>query len=283
MPARRMFVVISAIVLIIAACGGGGGAGATAGDMLARIKKDGVIRVGTDPNYAPQSFQKSDGTFDGFDVAVANEIAKRLGVTAKFETPDFAVVEAGNWADRFDISVGSMTITEKRKGVLDFTEPYYYTPAQMAAIKDIGITTLDGLAGKKVCVGEATTYYEWLTGTLKLGDGSALAPVPAGAEATTQKTDQDCAQSVKSGRRDADGWLSSSTTVQQAIDAGTPFITVGDPVFYEPLAVATDKAAPPHAELQAELDRIIKEMHTDGTLAALSKQWFNGQDLTTKQ
>ena len=178
-----MFVVISAIVLIIAACGGGGGAGATAGDMLARIKKDGVIRVGTDPNYAPQSFQKSDGTFDGFDVAVANEIAKRLGVTAKFETPDFSVVEAGNWADRFDISVGSMTITEKRKGVLDFTEPYYYTPAQMAAIKDIGITTLDGLAGKKVCVGEATTYYEWLTGTLKLGDGSALAPVPAGAEA----------------------------------------------------------------------------------------------------
>ena len=52
-PARRMFVVISAIVLIIAACGGGGGASATAGDMLARIKKDGVIRVGTDPNYAP--------------------------------------------------------------------------------------------------------------------------------------------------------------------------------------------------------------------------------------
>ena len=80
MPARRSFVVISAIVLLIAACGGGGG-GATTEDMLARIKKDGVIRVATDPNYAPQSFQKSDGTFDGFDVAVANEIAKRLGVT----------------------------------------------------------------------------------------------------------------------------------------------------------------------------------------------------------
>ena len=283
MSARRSFVVISAIVLIIAACGGGGGASATAGDMLARIKKDGVIRVGTDPNYAPQSFLKSDGTFEGFDIDVANEIAKRLGVTAKFETPDFSIVEAGNWADRFDISVGSMTITEKRKGVLDFTEPYYYTPAQMAAIKDVGITTLDGLAGKKVCVGEGTTYYQWLTGSLVLGDGSALAPVPAGAEALTQKTDQDCAQAVKSGRRDADGWLSSSTTVQQAIDTGTPFITVGDPVFYEPLAVATDKAAPPHAELQAELDRIVKEMHTDGTLSALSKKWYAGQDLTTKQ
>lgn len=250
--------------------------------MLARIKSNGVIRVGTDPNYAPQSFQKADGTFDGFDVEVANEIAKRLGVTVKFETPDFSVVEAGNWADRFDISVGSMTVSEKRKGVLDFTEPYYFTPAQMAVIKDIGITSLDGLAGKKICVGEGTTYYQWLTGTLVLGDGGALAPVPAGAEALTQKTDQDCAQSVKSGRRDADGWLSSSTTVQEAIDKGTPFVTVGDPLFFEPLAVATDKAAPPHAELQAELDRIVKEMHTDGTLSKLSMKWFD-KDLTTKQ
>jgi polar amino acid transport system substrate-binding protein len=280
--ARRSAIVIASVLFILAACGGGGSA-STSGDMLARIKSNGVIRVGTDPNYAPQSFQKSDGTFDGFDVAVANEIAKRLGVKAKFETPDFSIVEAGNWADRFDISVGSVTVTEKRKGVLDFTEPYYFTPAQMAAIKDVGITTLDGLAGKKICVGEGTTYYQWLTGTLKLGDGSALAPVPTGAEALTQKTDQDCAQSVKSGRRDADGWLSSSTTVQEAIDKGTPFVTVGDPVFYEPLAVATDKAAPPHTELQAELDKIITDMHADGTLSALSKQWFNGQDLTTKQ
>jgi polar amino acid transport system substrate-binding protein len=283
-PSRRIAVVIATIVLIAAACGGGGSGSPSAGDdMLARIKAAGEIRVGTDPNYAPQSFLKSDGTFEGFDIDVANEIAKRLGVTAKFETPDFSIVEAGNWADRFDISVGSVTITEKRKGVLDFTEPYYFTPAQMAAIKDIGITTLDGLAGKKVCVGDGTTYYQWLTATLVLGDGSATAPVPAGAEALTAKTDQDCAQAVKSGRRDADGWLSSSTTVQAAIDAGTPFITVGDPVFYEPLAVATDKAAPPHVELQAELDRIVTEMHEDGTLSALSKKWFDGQDLTTKQ
>jgi len=279
---RRSVIVISSVLFILAACGGGGGGASAGGDMLARIKSNGVIRVGTDPNYAPQSFQKADGTFDGFDVEVANEIAKRLGVTVKFETPDFSVVEAGNWADRFDISVGSMTVSEKRKGVLDFTEPYYFTPAQMAVIKDIGITSLDGLAGKKICVGEGTTYYQWLTGTLVLGDGGALAPVPAGAEALTQKTDQDCAQSVKSGRRDADGWLSSSTTVQEAIDKGTPFVTVGDPLFFEPLAVATDKAAPPHAELQAELDRIVKEMHTDGTLSKLSMKWFD-KDLTTKQ
>ena len=60
-------------------------------------------------------------------------------------------------------------------------------------------------------------------------------------------------------------------------------VPVGAPVFYEPLAVATDKSGPPHAELQAELDKIIKAMHADGTLSTFSKKWFDGQDLTTKQ
>jgi len=275
-----MFAAVAA--LAFTACSGSTSSTAPK-DMLAKIKEAGVIRVGTDPAYPPQSELKPDGTFEGFDIDVANEIAKRLGVTAKFETPDFSVVEAGKWADRFDISVGSVTITKPRLANLDFTEPYYFTPAQMAATTASGITTLDGLAGKATCVGDATTYFQWINGTLELGDGSALAPVPAGMTATTQKTDQECALSAKSGRHDFDGWLSSSTTVAAGIAGGAPLVPVGDPVFYEPLAVATDKAGPPHAELQAELDKIIKAMHADGTLSTFSKKWFDGQDLTTKQ
>ena len=176
-----------------------------------------------------------------------------------------------------------IAITKKRLDNLDFTDPYYFTPAQMAATTASGITTLEGLAGKTVCVGEGTTYFQWINGELTLGDGSALAPVPAGMQATTLKTDVDCALSVKSGRKDFDGWLSSSTTVAQAIKDGTPMVNVGDPVFYEPLAVATDKSGPAHAELQAALDQIVKDMHADGTLTAFSKKWFEGQDLTTRQ
>ena len=302
---RRLVMVWISTIFVATACGGGsasptGGAGASTGaspstgasqpaasagdpnDMLARILKNGEIRVGTDPNYAPQSFLKPDGTFEGFDIDVANEIAKRLGVTAKFETPDFSVVEAGNWADRFDVSVGSVTITVPRLENLDFTQPYYFTPAQMAATVESGVRTLEGLAGDIICVGEGTTYYQWLTGTLKLGDKSALAQVPQGATATTLKTDQDCAQSIQSGRHDFQGWLSSSTTVDAAIKGGAPFATVGDPVFFEPLAVAIDKKSPPHAELLAAIEKIVADMHADGTLSAFSKKWFEGLDLTTK-
>jgi len=305
----RLSMVITAAALLFAACSSSGGssvapssapsaavsvapsvaasvapsvAAADPNDLLAKIKAAGVIRVGTDPAYPPQSELKPDGTFQGFDIDTANEIGKRLGVKVKFETPDFSVVEAGKWAGRFDISVGSVTITKTRLTNLDFTDPYYFTPAQMTATKASGITTLEGLAGKTVCVGEATTYFQWISGTLALGDGSALAPVPAGMKVTTLKSDADCALSAKSGRKDFEGWLSSSTTVATALAGGAPLIDVGAPVFYEPLAVATDKTGPPHAELQAALDKIIKDMHADGTLSASSKKWFDGQDLTTR-
>jgi polar amino acid transport system substrate-binding protein len=300
MRSRRWSSALAATLLVMAACQGGGQTAATAeatpeaaespaagGDgeeMLTRIQEEGVIRVATDPAYPPQSELLPDGTFEGFDIDVANEIGERLGVEVEFETPNFDEVVAGNWADRWDISVGSVTITTEREAVLDFTEPYYFTPAQMAATEESGITDLEGLAGMTVCVGEATTYQSWLEGTLEIaGEAPEPAEPPEDVEVTTFSTDTECADAVQGGRFEFEGWLTSSTTLANAINEGAPFVEVGDPVFFEPLAVATDKAGPPHDELQAELDRIIGEMHEDGTLSELSEKWFEGLDLTTSE
>jgi len=114
-------------------------------DYLQRIKDAGVIRMSTDPAYPPQS-EWVNGEIVGFDIDVGREIATRLGVDLALETPDWALITAGSWGDRWDFSVGSMTITSAREEVLDFTQPYYYTPAQMAASTHSGITTLEGLA-----------------------------------------------------------------------------------------------------------------------------------------
>ena len=307
--ARRSGLLLAGLILLTACQGGGTpgaggtGAGSPAGtaaaggdDLLAEIQERGVLRVSTDPNYAPQSFLTPEGEFVGFDIDVATEIANRLGVDVAFETPSFDAVVAGGWAGRWDVSVGSITVTEERQAVLDFTEPYYFTPAQMAATVASGITTLEQLAGRRVCVGASTTYLLWLQGTLELPDGADITPPPENIEPVTLETDQLCAQTIASGRTDFEGFLSSSTTIAAAMSAGTPIVLVGNPVFYEPLAVATDKAGPPHDELQAELDRIVREMHEDGTLSRLSETWFcsspddeppcdegQGLDLTTRE
>jgi polar amino acid transport system substrate-binding protein len=163
--------------------------------------------------------------------------------------------------------------------VIDFSVPYYFTPAQMAASTESGITTLEGLAGKTVCAGESTTYFQWLSGTLDFGPGGKPAPPPAGVTAVTLPTDRDCAVQWQSGRHDFEGWLSSDTTVEEAISDGLPLVKVGDPVYSEPLAVAADKSGPDASDFLAWLDEQMTAMHADGTLSELSIKWFD-EDIT---
>jgi len=250
------------------------------GGLLDKVLKAGVLTVSTDPNYKPASFKNPDGTFQGFDIDVATEVAKRLGVKVQFVTPDWSLITAGSWSGRWDASVGSMTITAERQKVLDFSPPYYYTPAQMAASVASGITTLDGLAGKSICAGAATTYLDWLQGKkLDFGTLSPTSTPPAGIKTVSLKTDDLCPQTWAAGRNDFQGWLSASPIVDGAIAAKQPVVKVGDPVYFEPLAIATDKSGPATSDFIAALTTIVTAMHQDGTLSAMSQKWF-GTDLT---
>jgi polar amino acid transport system substrate-binding protein len=281
---------LGAVAVLAAACTGGGASPAPAasegggdqpiaGGLLDKVLTAGTIVMSTDPQYPPQSELTPDGSYEGFDIDVGTEIAKRLGVDIKFETPSWDVLTAGSWGGRWDFSVGSMTITTPREEVLAFSNPYYYTPAQMAASTASGITTLEGLAGKTICAGAATTYYDWLTGALDLGSYTPQNSAPEGSTATTLDTDRLCAEAWKAGRQDFEGWLSSSTTVDQAVKEGLPLVTVGDPVYFEPLGVAFDKSGPDPTDMVERVNTILDEMRADGTLKAMSEKWF-GLDLT---
>jgi ABC-type amino acid transport substrate-binding protein len=140
--------------------------------------------------------------------------------------------------------------------------------------------TVEDLAGQTVCVGESTTYLFWIDGTLSLPEGSGeIAEVPEGMQATTLPTDIDCAEAWRSGRTDEfQGWLTALPTAQGALDEGYPVRLVGDPVFFEPLAVAFDKSVDDNDSLVAAVDQIIGDMHADGTLSEMSNQWYEGID-----
>lgn len=245
---------------------------------LARILEAGVIRMSTDPTSPPRS-ELSDGRLVGFDIDVGAEIAVRLGVEIAFETPDFSLVTAGSWGDRWDFSVGSMTITSAHEEVIDFARPYYFTPAQMAAHADLGYQSLGDLAGQSICMREASTYVDWMGGSLDFGSASPDTLPPEGSTAVTRPNDLDCAEGWRLGQLDFQGWLSSGAIVQAAIDSGLPVVAIGDPVFFEPLAAGFDKSVEDNDSLVAAVDGILEQMHEDGTLSDLSTAWF-GVDLT---
>lgn len=277
---KLSFLFMSALAIItVAACGG-----SQADDLLGEIEERGTIRVSTDANYAPQSYLDESGNFVGFDIDVATEVAERLGVEVEFVTPDWDVITAGNWGGQWDMSVGSMTVTTDRQEVLDFAEPaYYYTPAQFAAAEGSGVETLEDIAGEAVCVGLSTTYETWLSGDIEalgLPATSFYADPPADVTIVPLQTDNDCFQSIQSGRDEFSVFLTSNTVVQAAIDGDVPVYRVGSPVYSENLAVAFDKSSElDNSALVARVGEIIAEMHEDGTLTELSQKWFT-EDLT---
>jgi polar amino acid transport system substrate-binding protein len=271
-------------VLAVTACGGGSSAEGGGGNALQEVKDRGTLRVSTDPAYPPQSFQNNQGEFKGFDIDVAEEIAKRMGVDVQWIVPSWDVITAGNWNGRWDISVGSMTITPERAKVLYFSPPYYYTPAAVAVHEsntDITNTKTD-LDGKTIGVCGACTYEFYLDGTLNIpGNYDFVIDNP---QIKTYDTDSSAVQDLALGdgvRLDAA--MSSLLVLKEAKESGTPIKIVGDPLYYEPLAVAIDKESPANPKpLVKEVSKIVEEMHEDGTLTKLSDKWY-GYDLTEKQ
>lgn len=286
---------VAVVALLLTACGGG--SSAKADNLLDAIKSRGYILVSTDPNYEPQSFLNTDGKrpsdtkcpsdalttaeMQGFDVDVAKAIGDAIGVETCFATPNWDVITAGNWVDKWDISVGSMTITTDRQKVLDFSVPYYYTPAVVAVPADSSYATLDDLAGKALCAGASTTYETWLNrGDMGFPASSIYAQPPANITVVPLDTDQECAQALAAGREDFAGYVTSQTVVNANIAAGLPVKQLGSPVFSEDLAAAFDKSSTlSSASLQTEVNNTITKMHSDGTLTSLSMKWFN-EDLT---
>jgi len=254
--------------------------------VLEDIKSKGQLVVSTDANYSPQSFLNEKGQLDGFDIDVSKEVAKRLGVKIKFVTPDWDLIVAGKWGARWDLSIGSMTITSARAKVVDFSSAYYYTPAQFGVHKkNTTIKTLNDFTGKTVGCGSGTTYETYLDPdqTLGIGGGEKIAyQVKNLKKISIYTTDMEAVQDLALGDGlRIDGVLTSGFVIQEAIKKGVLMKPIGEPVFYEPLAAASDKARPGSAELVKKVGEIFQAMHKDGTLTQLSMKWF-GFEVTKK-
>jgi polar amino acid transport system substrate-binding protein len=269
------------MALLLAACGQGA---STGGSLLDGVKKRGKLLVATDANYKPQSYKNSDGSWEGFDIDVAREVAKRLGVEAEFLDISFDIVTAGGWNNRWDMNVGSMTVTPDRKKALYFSTPYYYTPAAFVVHKDSKATSLDDLKGKKIGVGSGTTYLDYLQNKLTLEGETILHPAPDGTQPQIYDTDQLALTDLALGDGvRIDAVLTALPTAQDAIKGGQPYKILGDPVYYEDLAAAFDqKSSPDSKPLADAASEAIDAMRKDGTLTALSQKYY-GIDLTTKK
>ena len=257
---------------------------ALAGETLDRVMKNKMLVEVTDQAYPPFSYIDDSGEVVGFDIDISKEIAKRLGVEYKVETPSWEIIVAGNWNGRWDICVCSMTPTAERAQVLDFVNEYYESPAVIAVnVDNTDINSAADLNGKKVGAQAGTTYEKYVQKALVIDIPGAKPVEYPFAEATVVPYDsedtafQDLA--LGTGKR-LDAIVSNYLTTIDRVKA-TPdkFKIVGDSLYGEPIWVAVDKGDP---EWQAKIKEIFKAMEADGTLKAISEKWV-GKDITSKQ
>jgi len=271
-------------------------AAAADADLLADVLARGGLRVSTDPAYPPQSElaegaeppadtkctgdEKTANQFAGFDIEVTVELAKRLGVEPCFITPDWTLIVGGNWSGRWDLSIGSVTITPERMGVLYFAQPYYTTPAAFFVHADnTTFTKIEDLSGSTIGVCAGCTYESYLNGTLEI-PGETITPLVTGATANGYDTDTSALQDLALGdgvRLDA--VLTALPTGAGFIADGNALKQLGDPAYFEYLAPAIDRNSTldPQSFL-AKVSEEIQAMHADGTLKTLSEKYY-GSDL----
>ena len=132
---------------------------ATAGETLDRVKHNGELVAVMDQSYPPYSFLNDKNEEDGFDVDVVKEVAKRLGVKSKIETPSWEVIAAGHWRGRWDICICSMTPDEKKAKGLDFVAPYYSSPAVLVTnATGSSINSVSDIEGKRIGIEQGSSY-----------------------------------------------------------------------------------------------------------------------------
>ncbi|MBQ8919250.1 MAG: basic amino acid ABC transporter substrate-binding protein [Acidaminococcaceae bacterium] len=142
-------------VMMVAGCGGGGGE-----KKAAEAPK--VLRVGTEPTFAPFEFQKEGSKeFDGFDMDLIRAIGKQLNMKVEIQNMGFdALIPALN-SGNIDVAAAGMSITPDRQKAVDMSDPYYVAGLVVVVNKDNeAIKSINDLNGKGISVQIGTTGAE---------------------------------------------------------------------------------------------------------------------------
>lgn len=226
---------------------------------LEKIKKQGKLVVGLEDAYPPMEFRDSKNQLVGFDVDLSKEIAKKLGVDVDYFITDFNGIILALNSSKFDMILSGMSITDKRKETIDFSNPYV-TGGQVIAIKkgNDSIKKLEDLKGK----------------ILGCQIGSIGDNVASGMKdlKEVKKYDKitEAFQEVSSGRVDA-VIMDAQVGGYYMSEKSNEYEVLKEAVTEEPMGIGFRKG---DKELQDAVNKALEELKADGTLSKLSQKWF---------
>lgn len=252
--------VIAALILVVAGlaaagCGdddGGGSGGAGLGTIT-----EGELRVGSDIPYAPFEFGRAPD-YEGFDVDIVNEIAKRLDLEARFVKTPFDPIFRNLAQGRFDMVASAASITPERERTIAFSEPYFPADQSLMVKRGSDIKTVDDLAGKTVGAQLGTT-------------GADYAKDKTDAETVrTYDLIDDAFNALQSGQIEA--VINDFPVSKYAEQSKKDLVVVQTIPTDESYGLAFNKDS---TELRDRVNKALQDMKDDDTYTDIYRKWFN--------
>jgi hypothetical protein len=133
-------------------------------DSWERIKAAGKIVVGTSADYPPFESYVAQGQIDGFDVALMDEIGRRLGVQVEYQDHAFDGLGTALQLKQIDAAIAAISITPQRESEVDFSNVYLVGVDGILAQQDasLSISSVDDLAKVRLGVQRGSVYEDWL-------------------------------------------------------------------------------------------------------------------------
>lgn len=236
---------------------------ALADTTLEQIKSAGVIKIATEGTYAPFTYHDASGKLTGFDVEIANEIAKHIGVKAEFIEGKWDGLIAGLDAKRYDAVINEVTITDERKAKYDFSDPYIVSKASLIVREDNNtISSFDDLKGKKSAHTLTSNYAKLATkyGAELVGTDGFNQSIDLVLSGRADATINDNVSFLDFKKHKPDAKVKIAATLANAESQGI-IISKGQP------------------ELLSEINAALADIKKDGTYKRITTKYF-GEDVS---
>ena len=246
-----LFITMIFTIVMMAACG-------NANNQVAQNK---VLKMGTSADFAPFESTDPSGKVVGFDVDLANYIAKQLGYKLEINDMKFDGLIGALQTKRVDVVLAGMSATEKRKKNVDFSTEYNHSGEMFLTLKGSNIKSIADLKGNTVGVQLGTIQEE-------------------GAKKLQQKTNFDI-KAEDNGTTLIQDLLSKRIQVaymDKSVATGymkkQGLVGFDDPTSSSPgMAVAFPKGS----KLESDVNKVIKDMEQNGKMKELKDKWLKNQ------
>lgn len=239
--------------------------GKTAANTLEKVKQEKKIKIGLEDTYPPMEFRDETNKLVGFDIDLADAIAKKLGAEAEYVITEFGGLTMALNSGKFDMSLSAISVNPERAEQVDFSEPYVKGGQAIIVKNDNGsIAKVEDLSGKIVGTQLGTTGEE------------AARKIAGVKEVKTYDKATQPFHDLEIGRIDAvvvDEFVGRYYLAKQEGKFKVA-VTLDE----EPIAIAFKKG---DKEIQEAVKKAIEELKNDGTMSELSKKWF-GEDIYKK-